>query len=218
MLFHVARTARNFHLASAIHPGILAPMTMSPVQKKWDQRYQHSNDPGNPCWLLQNHSYLLPTTGRSLDLACGLGANALFLAAQGLESHAWDCSSVALKKLTLFATRQQFSITTQHREIEQHPPEENSFDIIVVSQFLYRHIMPALIDALLPGGLLFYQTFNQEKLSKEGPSNPDFLLANNELLNLLSPLEVVFYREDRMIGRLDQGLRDFSYFIGRKPF
>ncbi len=192
-------------------------MRKNTVQEKWDQRYQNSSDPGNPCWLLKNNSHLLPSGGRSLDLACGLGGNALFLAAQGFESHGWDYSSVALEKLTTFASMQQLSITTQHREIEQHPPTKNSFDIIVVSQFLSRPIMPALIDALLPGGLLFYQTFNRDKPSKKGPSSPEFLLANNELLALLSPLEVVFYREDRNIGRRDQGLRDLSYFIGRKP-
>lgn len=192
-------------------------MKKSAAQEKWDRRYQNSRDAGSPCWLLENYSHLLPTSGRSLDLACGLGGNALFLAAHGLESHGWDCSSVALEKLAAFASTRQLSITTQHREIEQHPPNRNSFDIIVVSQFLSRPIMPALVDALLPGGLLFYQTFNRNKQSKKGPSNPKFLLAHNELLGLLSPLEVVFYREDSDIGCLDQGLRDSSYFIGRKP-
>jgi 2-polyprenyl-3-methyl-5-hydroxy-6-metoxy-1,4-benzoquinol methylase len=192
-------------------------MKKSAAQEKWDQRYQNKSGPGKPCWLLEHHSYLLPTRGRSLDLACGLGGNAIFLAAQGLESHGWDCSSVALEKLVEFARIRELYVTTQHREIEQHPPEKNSFDIIVVSQFLSRPIMPALVDALTPGGLLFYQTFNRDKQSKSGPSNAEFLLANNELLTLLSPLEVVFYQEDRNIGRMDQGLRDFSYFVGRKP-
>lgn len=187
------------------------------MQEKWDARYQHSSSPGDPCWLLKNYSHLLPTSGRSLDIACGLGANALFLAEQNLQSHGWDNSIVALEKLALFAKNRRLCVTTQQRNIEKNPPEKDSFDIIVVSQFLFRPLMPALIDALRPGGLLFYQTFNEHKQSAKGPSNPNFLLASNELLALLSPLELVFYREDRTIGNLDKGLRDCSYFIGRKP-
>ncbi len=185
-------------------------------QKKWDERYRNSTQPGNTCWVLDNHLHLLPSQGRSLDVACGLAANALCLAEQGLESHGWDISSVALEKATYFAAQRGLSINTLQRDIEENPPQQNSFDVIVVSQFLYRPLFPALIDALKPNGLLFYQTFNQQKLTSSGPNNPDYLLATNELLHLLSPLELVFYREDARNGALDKGLRDCSYFIGKR--
>ena len=183
---------------------------------RWDQRYQDSTAPGEPCWVLQNNLHLLPPTGRGLDLACGLGANALLLARRGLDSHAWDSSSVALKKLEDFASSKQLAVNTLQRDVETNPPEPHSFDVIIVSQFLYRPIFHALITALKPGGLLYYQTFHTKKVSEYGPSNPDYLLQPGELLQQLADLQLVFYREDADIGRADQGLRDCSYFVGRK--
>ena len=186
---------------------------MTTVQDKWDKRYQNSADAGSPCWVLDNNLHLLPERGRSLDLACGLGANALRLAERGLDSHGWDISSIALEKLSNFARQRGLCVTTLQQDIEKTPLPENRFDIIVVSQFLYRPLFPALINALTPNGLLFYQTFN---LTNHGPDNANFLLAPNELLHLLSPLELVFYREDSRNGDLDQGLRNCSYFIGKR--
>lgn len=183
---------------------------------KWDSRYLQSTNAGTSSTVLSQHLHLLPATGRALDLACGLGANALCLAQQGLESHAWDLSTVALDKLETFAQQQALKITTLQRDVAQYPPEKNSFDVIVVSQFLHRPLFPALIAALKPDGLLFYQTFNQQKIASDGPSNPEFLLAPKELLRLLSPLEVVFYREEGRCGDLGKGLRTFSYYIGQK--
>jgi tellurite methyltransferase len=189
---------------------------ISTLQNKWDQRYQHITDAGNPCWVLNQHRHLLPSDGKALDLACGLGANALLLAQSGLESHGWDISPQALKKLSEFALQQNLIVHTKLQDIEKRPPPANSFDVIVVSQFLYRPIFPALISALKSDGLLFYQTFHSKKLTSGGPSSSEFLLKPNELLSLLSPLELVFYREDADIGQPEEGLRDCSYFIGKK--
>jgi SAM-dependent methyltransferase len=192
------------------------------AQHKWDRIYQQRTEPCKPCWVLANHTHLLPTKQQdsdlisSLDLACGLGANSLLLAEKGLDSHAWDVSSVALDQLQSLAEQQSLSVTTLQRDIENHPPPPNHFDVIVVSQFLYRPIFPAIIAALKPGGLLFYQTYHQQKVTEHGPSNQKFLLAPNELLSLLADLELVFYREDARQGNLSLGLRDCSYYIGRK--
>ena len=190
--------------------------TPSTLPIKWNQRYRNSENAGEACWVLKNNCHLLPKNARSLDLACGLGANALLLARYGLESHGWDLSTQALEKLSTFAKAQQLSVCTKQRDVEQQPPEANSFDIIVVSQFLYRPIFPALINALKPKGLLFYQTFHQLKQGNLGPNTQKFLLQPNELLSLLSPLRLVFYREDSTIGQTDLGLRDCSYFIGQR--
>lgn len=165
---------------------------------------------------MQHNQHLLPTEGDALDLACGLGANALLLAARQLDTYAWDNSAVGLQKLAQFAAERSLSVTTLQRDVEQSPPPAHSFDVIVVSQFLYRPIFPALVAALKPGGVLFYQTFHQQKLSSSGPGNPDFLLAPGELLTAFADLQVLFYREDAQVGDLQQGLRDCSYFVGRK--
>ncbi len=185
-------------------------------QQKWDQRYQQKTQPGNPCWVLENNLHLLPKQGAALDLASGLGANALTLAKHRLTTFAWDISSIALEKIDQFATEQNLNITTEQRDVESNPPEANSFDVIVVSQFLYRPIFPDLIKALKPNGLIFYQTFNQQKLSNSGPSSPDYLLEPNELLKVFSELSIRFYREDSRAGDLEQGRRDSSYLVAER--
>lgn len=183
---------------------------------KWDRRYQFSRSPGEACWVLQEHQHLLPDSGRALDLACGLGANALLLAQRGLDTQAWDASTVALKKLNEFADAAALAVTTELRDVEREPPAANSFEVIVVSQFLYRPLFAPLVQALVPGGLLFYQTWHQHKCSERGPSNPDYLLAPGELLLHFSELQTVFYREDGRFGDLEEGLRDISYYIGAR--
>lgn len=186
------------------------------VQAKWDRIYTDSAPDSDPCWVLQNNLHLLPATGRSLDLACGLGSNALCLAANGFDSYAWDISSVGLTQLKTRATALELNLTTEQRNVEKFPPQAASFDVIVVSQFLHRPSFTVLLDAIKPGGLLFYQTFHQHKLSDKGPSSSDYLLRNNELLQLCDSMTILFYREDGQSGDPEQGLRDCAYLVARK--
>jgi hypothetical protein len=85
-----------------------------------------------------------------------------------------------------------------------------------VSYFLDRDIIPALVEALKPGGVIFYQTFTQQRVSDQGPQRTEFRLADQELLHLFSGLQVLFYREEGRIGDVHKGLRDEAMFIGRK--
>lgn len=188
-----------------------------PDANKWNQRYGASNATPAPCSLLQNHQYLLPTSGKALDLACGLGGNALLLAQHGLDTHAWDISDVAITKLTTLAAEKRLPIQTLTRDIERLPPPPNSFDCIVVSYFLERTICNAIAAALKPRGLLFYQTFSINKISDKGPSSERFLLKNNELIQLFNSLEVRFYQELGNSGDLNQGDRDTVQLIAQKP-
>ncbi|MBV1883462.1 MAG: class I SAM-dependent methyltransferase [Pseudomonadales bacterium] len=171
------------------------PWSKQTLTNKWDKRYQNATRPGLPCNILSAFSQLIPQQGRALDLACGLGANSLYLAGLGLDTYAWDISSVALRQLNLFAKEQQLSITTQVHDIEKNPPEESSFDLIVVSRFLYRPICESISKALKPGGVLFYQTFIQDKVSSAGPSDNQYRLSQNELLTLFPNLSVMVYQE-----------------------
>ena len=171
-------------------------MTSNATRKKWDARYRdtHINAISVANVLLQNQQ-LIPTEGWVLDLAAGLGGNALFLAQKGLEVHAWDISPVAIEKINTTAQQQGLTIHTQIRDCVEQPPEANSFDLIIVSRFLERSLCPAISAGLKPGGLLFYQTYTQAKQESDGPGNPHFLLEKGELLELFSELHVVVYQE-----------------------
>jgi len=185
------------------------------IEEKWDRIYQKNKD-SIPADVLVNNDFLLPNNGCALDLACGLGANAMFLAERGLDVHAWDVSSVALSLLKQQASQSNLKISTKQRFIEPNSLPKNTFDVIVLTRFLDRSLCNAIMDSLKTGGLLFYQTYVRDKLDAGGPSNPQFLLARNELLELFKALRLVTYRENNLIGNLECGERNEALFVGQK--
>jgi 2-polyprenyl-3-methyl-5-hydroxy-6-metoxy-1,4-benzoquinol methylase len=173
---------------------------------KWDARHAVAPDHDDgPAEVLDAYSHLLPRAGRALDIACGRGANALFLAQRGLETVAWDISAVAIEALKVRARRLNLAIEAEQRDVVEKPPPASSFDVIVVSRFLDRSLIPALIAALQPAGLVFYQTFLRDAATTEGPRNPEYRLGSNELLTLFAPLRVLAYHEGGRGGDLSQG-------------
>jgi len=186
------------------------------LTKKWNERYRAAKDEPTACYALREFTHLLPKTGDALDLACGRGGNALLLAKQGLQTQAWDLSSVAIEHLQTIADTEKLNIQASVHDVEKEPLQENSFDVIVVSYFLERKLIPSLLKALKPNGLLFYETFIAEKTKGIGPSNPNFLLGENELLNLCSELQILTYREEGMVGDMEKGQRNVAMLVAQK--
>lgn len=184
---------------------------------KWQRRYQNTTARPQPARVLTENSHLLPAGGEALDLACGLAANAVFLVERGLQTTAWDQSSAAIEQVVDYARQQQLDINVRVRDVVAEPPPAASFDVIVVSRFLHRALCPAIARALKPGGVLFYQTFSAHKISDSGPSNPDYLLADNELLDLFAGLQIRVYREEKRLGYLGDGFRDQVMLVAEKP-
>jgi SAM-dependent methyltransferase len=186
---------------------------------KWDHKYQAAKQAGSVAKVLIENLHLLPTEkGNALDLACGLGANSLLLAEHGFNVNAWDNSAVAIEKVAQFAKHRMLSISGQCRDVTLAPPEPETFDVIVVSFFLDRGLCQSLTEALKPGGLIFYQTYCQQKVTEIGPTNPDFLLKENELLDLFSGLNIRFYREDALAGDHEQGCRNQAMLVAQKRY
>lgn len=184
---------------------------------KWDAIYQQKlHFTAQPALVLTENMFLLPDTGQALDLACGLGANALFLADYGLEVEAVDISAVAVEKLQHQALTKNLPITAKQQDVQLIALPENTFDVIVISRFLDRSLSHGIIAALKADGLLFYQTYTQQKITDSPPHNPAFLLAENELLHLFSPLKTVFYQEHSLVGNMDYGERNEALYIGQK--
>jgi cyclopropane fatty-acyl-phospholipid synthase-like methyltransferase len=186
------------------------------IKAKWNERYRAATREQQAARVLAENLHLLPGAGRALDLACGWGANALLLARQGLEVVAWDIAEVPIAALQETVQGLGLNIRAEVRDIESRPPMAETFDVIVVSYFLNREIIPALIQALRPGGLIYYQTFTRQRVSDRGPRRAEFRLAAQELLHLFSGLQPVLYREEARIGDVHRGLRDEAMFIGRK--
>ncbi len=189
-------------------------MSNEGLVKKWDKHYKTASHSSASRVLLENQ-HLLPNNGLALEIACGLGNNALLLAEQGLETHAWDISSVGIDQLQNKAQEKDLAIIGGVRDAVANPPAVASFDVIVVTHFLDRNLIPHLLAALKPQGLLFYQTFTKTKIDDTGPKNPDFLLNDNELLSLCAPLHLLVYREEGQCGNTTQGFRNLAMLVGQ---
>ncbi len=186
-------------------------------QVKWDHIYGNTAaETGKPCRVLLSHSHLLPGAGDALDLACGRGANAMYLAARGYATRAWDISAVAIQALADLAIRRGLPLTAEQRDVTADLPAPASFNIIVVSRFLDRALAPAISAALREHGLLFYQTFIREKVSDTGPRNPAYRLEANELLRLFRSLHLIYYHEEGNVGNTGQGFRNEAMLVAQK--
>lgn len=193
----------------------------NPIKDKWEKLYRSSDiDKENnyplAAEVLHNNQHLLPESGSALDLACGRGANAICLAEQGLATSAWDISASALEQLTDHSKKRNLHIITDNRDITAKPPEVKSFDVIVISRFLDRGLIPHIKNAIKPKGLVFYQTFTKEKVNQSGPSNPDFLLGKNELLNYFHDWQILFYKEEGITGNTELGFRNQAMLVAQK--
>jgi len=189
------------------------------IRNTWNARYHNAEDSRpRAASVLTENTHLLPASGQALDLACGLGGNALMLAERGLDVQAWDISDVAINKLVQRAADENIPVQADVRDLESERLPPDTFSVITVSYYLDRNIFPALVAALKSGGLIFYQTFSQAVVSDRGPSNPDFRLEKQELLDVFSSLDVVLYREESALGDPAKGFRDEAMFIGCKPY
>lgn len=192
-------------------------MSDDSLREKWDSRHGAVEKRPSLARVLAENLHLLPASGTALDLACGLGGNALALAEQGLDVTAWDLSPVAIQRLQKFASEAKLSnLKAEVRDVEQQPPGPASFDVIAVSYYLERSLIPQLMQALKPGGLIFYQTFTAIAVGEEGPSNPAFRLGDNELLELFRPLKLRVYREENRLGDLQRGARDIAMLVAER--
>jgi 2-polyprenyl-3-methyl-5-hydroxy-6-metoxy-1,4-benzoquinol methylase len=156
-----------------------------------------------PARWLNDHAHLLPTAGDALDVACGRGRHALWLAARGLRVHAVDRDQDAIDALQIEAERRGLEVSADAVDLESGGPvvAASSYDVIVAVHYLHRPLFPQLVAALRPGGVLVYETFTTAQAVRGKPTNPAFLLEPGELRRLVVPLEVLAQREGEFDGR-----------------
>lgn len=137
----------------------------------------------------------LATAGEALDLACGSGRHTRMLAARGLQVTALDRNAELLGPLA------GPNVTLLQHDLEADgaawPFAAGRFSLVVVTNYLYRPLFPQLAASLRPDGILVYETFAQGNQIYGKPSNPDFLLAPGELLDLARQggLQVLAYED-----------------------
>lgn len=177
---------------------------------RWNERYAspiRSLRKGPPQVLVDYAPPYRPGI-RALDLACGLGRSALWLAAQGYTVDAVDISITALRKARAEMLRRGLGgVNFLVADLDHFPLPAYPYDLVCVFRFLDRDLFPAIRARVRPGGRVIYRTFNRRRLARRPDVNPDQLLRLGELPDLFPGWDVLYHAEEG----------DTSTFVGRKP-
>jgi len=156
-----------------------------------------------PSAWVQRWSHLVPAGGSVLDVACGHGRHLRWFAQRG---HA--VTGVDRSPETVAAVQPLGRVVLADIENGPWPFDGERFDAVVVTNYLWRPLLPRIVDSVAEGGVLLYETFASGNESVGKPSRPDFLLQPGELLQASQGLHIVAYedgfcdRPERFVQRL----------------
>lgn len=175
-------------------------------KERWEERYKKG-------WRSSLHKtlvdfYSLAKVGRGLELACGTGENALFLASKGFQVDAIDISCTAMEMAKQEAKKRGLKVNFICADLESYELLEDTYDLIINFYYLNRDLCPKIVKALKVGGILIFETYNYKHLCIREDFNPEYLLKEGEILEFFKGLEVICYREEFNISTL----------VGRKVF
>jgi tellurite methyltransferase len=136
-----------------------------------------------------------PPSPLALDLACGLGRHALYLARLGYTVDTWDVSDVALDHLARAAHDQRLAerIRCRRVDLDAAALPVHHYDLVVDTYFLDRRLFGPIQAALKPGGYLFMETLLS---TPQKPGRPDYYLQSGELRAAFPALTELFYQEN----------------------
>ena len=143
-----------------------------------------------PSPWVQRWSHLVAPGATVLDVACGSGRHLRWFADRGCRVTGVDRDAAALAPLAAIGE-------TVAADIEggPWPLAGRRFDAVIVTNYLWRPLLPTLIASVSDGGVLLYETFTHGNATVGKPSNPNFLLQPAELLQAVTGLRVIAYED-----------------------
>jgi SAM-dependent methyltransferase len=146
---------------------------------RWDDRHREAGPidamPPDPLGDRVDLAVSIPTTGTAIDIACGLGAQSLWLAARGLHVIALDVSPVAIDRVRAAADAAGFTDRLDARVVDLDdgiPEGTPSADVIVCQRFRHPQLYPSIIEHLAPGGIAIVTVLSEVGLSEVGLAQP----------------------------------------------
>jgi len=181
---------------------------------RWDAKYAARQAPEGlrpDEWLIDEARDLAP--GRALELACGLGHNAIWLASRGWQVDALDISPVGLGQARDLAQIHGAQVNWIAADLDDFVPVPETYDLVIVFRFLDRHSLPRIVqEGLRPGARLCFESFTMAHTRRPDSHmrNPEFALESGELPRLFPRLEAASYSECSLADR------DVARFVGVK--
>ena len=165
----------------------------------------HGTEPASE-WV-KRWSHLVKPQGRVLDVACGYGRHSYYFYQLNRRLACVDIAQAAIDSIAIPVNACEKIVA----DIENGPwpLTGRQFDAVVVTNYLWRPLMPALLASLAPGGVLIYETFAQGNETVGKPSRPDFLLKPGELLGVCKDLRVVAFED----GFIDAAVGSAPRFV-----
>jgi 2-polyprenyl-3-methyl-5-hydroxy-6-metoxy-1,4-benzoquinol methylase len=171
---------------------------------RWDDRYRDAEPidarPPDPLGDRADLAASIPTSGTAIDIACGLGAQSLWLAARGLDVIALDVSRVAIERVRAAAEATGFTDHVDARVVDLDdgiPEGTPSADVIVCQRFRHRQLYPSIIEHLAPGGIAIVTVLSGVGLSQSpGP----FHAPAGELVTAFNSDEIEFLYTSEAAG------------------
>lgn len=154
-----------------------------------------SHGEGEASQWVQRWSHLVPSQATVLDVACGLGRHMRWFAGRGNAVVGVDRSREAIAAVSGLGEAVVADI-----ENGPWPFADRSFGAVIVTNYLWRPLLPTLLASLEPGGVLIYETFSAGNETVGKPSRPDFLLRPGELLDVCANLHIVAFEEGYLDG------------------
>ena len=186
-------------------------------REKWDRRYREGAYQGrpHPSVFLEECVPALPQPGRALDLACGTGRNAVFLADMGFAVDAVDISAEALGIGR--ARTPKLPIRWLEHDLDSGFAPDASYDVIVNIRFVNLPLLESLVPWLCPNGVMIVeQHLATTRDDVIGPRNPAFRVAPGELARLASTLAIERVEED-VFSDPDGRKAALSRLLARQP-
>jgi SAM-dependent methyltransferase len=164
---------------------------MDDDRERWDKKWTRMGaDHLTPAPLLVRYSDRV-SGSRALDLACGVGRNALWLAAHGYTVDAIDISPVGLALGRAEAKRRGLTVNFIKADLDDYILPVATYDLIAVFRYLNRRLLPAISAALRPGGWLFYESLDLRYLDLKPDTPRDYLLTPGELEAAFAHLRLI---------------------------
>jgi len=143
--------------------------------------------------------------GTVLDLACGSGRHALLCRARGHPVVAVDRDTASVAALA--ATDAGIEVVRADLEGAPWPLGARTFAAVIVVNYLWRPLLPRIVDAVAERGVLLYETFAVGNERYGRPRNPDFLLREGELRDLAAERFEVLVCEHGVEGEPPSAVR-----------